>query len=128
MPRVLLINDDETIMDKTAGILEVMGWEVYTATTRQAALWTCIVRQPNLVIIDIEMRDGVGLELISTVHRADRTLFILAVTRGSHDDTLLEVAQASGASHYVIGPISATKLAKALEIDRVNGPFQPGRQ
>ncbi len=72
MSRVLLVNDDESIMDRTAGTLEDMGWEVHTATTRKAALWKCVARRPSLVIFDIEMRDGVGLELISTIHRTDK--------------------------------------------------------
>ncbi len=128
MSRVLLINDNQSIMDRTAGMLEDMGWEVHIAKSRKAALWTCVARRPSLAIIDIEMRGGAGLEMISTIRRTDTKLFVLAVTRGSQDDTLLRVAEVCGANHHVIGPVSEAKLFAAIEAGRTSGFFQAGTQ
>ena len=128
MSRVLLVNDNESIMDRTAGMLEDMGWEVHIANSHKAALWTCIARQPSLAVVDIEMQGGVGLETVSMLRRSDKELFILAVTRGSQDDTLLRVAEVCGANHHVIGPVSAAKLFAAIEAGRTSGFFQAGTQ
>ncbi len=128
MGRVLLLNDNELIMDRTAGMLEDMGWEVDIANSHKAALWTYIARRPSLAVVDIEMRGGVGLETISMLRRSDKKLFILAVTRGRHDDTLLKVAKVCGANHHVIGPVSAAKLFAAIEAGRVSGCFHAGPQ
>lgn len=128
MSRVLLINDNESIMDRTAGMLEDIGWEVHIANSHKAALWTCIDRQPSLAVVDIEMQGGAGLETISMLRRSDKKLFILAVTRGRHDDTLLKVAKVCGANHHVIGPVSAAKLFAAIEAGRTSGFFQAGTQ
>ncbi len=128
MSRVLLINDNESIMDRTAGMLEDMGWEVDIATSHKAALLTCIARRPSLAVVDIEMRGGAGLEMISTIRRTDKKLFILAVTRGSQDDTVLKVAEVCGANHHVIGPVSEAKLFAAIEAGRTSGFFQAGTQ
>ena len=128
MSRVLLINDNEPIMDRTAGMLEDMGWEVHIANSHKAVLSTCIARRPSLAVVDIQMRGGAGLEMISTIRRTDKKLFILAVTRGSQDDTLLRVAEVCGANHHVIGPVSEAKLFVAIEAGRSSGFFQAGTQ
>ena len=128
MSRVLLVNDNESIMDRTAGMLEDMGLEVHIAKSHKAAIWICIARRPSLAVVDIEMRGGAGLEMISTIRRTDKKLFILAVTRGGQDDTLLRVAEVCGANHHVIGPVSEAKLFAAIEAGRTSGFFQAGTQ
>lgn len=128
MRRILLINDYGSIMERTARMLDDMGWEVDIATSQKTALWTCNNRRPNLVVVDIEMRGGVGHEIISRIRRTDKKLFILAVTRGSQDDTLLKVAEVCGANHHVIGPVSQAKLFAAIETGRTSGFFQARTQ
>ena len=125
MRRVLLFTDNGSIMDRTAWMLEDMGWELYIASSHKAALWLCVARRPRLVIVDIEMRGGVGLETISTIRRSDKRPFIIAVTRGSRDATLLKVAEVFGADNHVIGPVSAKKLSAAIEAGQTSGRFGP---
>ena len=102
--------------------------EVHIAKSDKTALWICIARRPSLAVVDIETRGGAGLEMISTIRRTDKKLFILAVTRGSQDDTLLRVAEVCGANHHVIGPVSEAKLFVAIEAGRSSGFFQAGTQ
>jgi len=128
MGRVLLVNDKESIMDRTAAMLEDMGWQVHIASSHKAALWICVARRPSLAVVDIEMRGGAGLETISKIRRTDRKLAILAVTRGRYDDTLIKVAKECGANHYVIGPVSAAKLSAAIEAGLACGCLPTGPQ
>ena len=109
-------------------MLDDMGWEVGIATSQETALWTCNNRRPNLVVVDIEMRGGVGHEIISRIRRTDKKLFILAVTRSSPADTLIKVAAVCGANHHVIGPVSQAKLCAAIEAGRTRGFSQAGTQ
>ena len=102
--------------------------QVHIAKSHEAAIWICIARRPSLAVVDIEMRGGAGLELISAIRRTDKKLFILAVTRGSQDDALLRVAEVCGANHHVIGPVSEAKLFAAIEAGRTSGFFQAGTQ
>ena len=127
MSCVLLLNDNESIMSGTAEILENMGWQTDVTASRMDAFHSCLSRRPNLVIVDIEMQDGIGLKAISMLRRTNERLFILAVTRGSHDDKLLEVAKVCGADQLLIGPVSATKLSAAIEACRRSGLLQVDR-
>ena len=115
MNRVLLVNDEESITDKTTGMLETLGWEVARASSRDTALWLCVSGKPNLVIVDIEMTGGSGLETISTIRRTDKSVHILAVTRGRNEKTLLKVAEVCGANQHLIGPVSRWKLSAVIE-------------
>lgn len=115
MNRVLLVNDEESITNETAGMLETLGWEVVSASSRASALWVCVSKEPNLVIVDLEMRDRTGLDTISTIRRTDNSVHILAVTRGRNERTLLEVAEIRGANQHLIGPVSHSKLSAAIE-------------
>ena len=123
---VLLINDNESIMGRTARMLEDMGWEARVASSQKDALSVCAARRPSLAVVDIEMRGGVGLEAISMLRRSNKELFILAVTRGRRDDTLLKVAEVCGSNRHLIGPVSATKLSAAIEAGLADGRIQPG--
>jgi DNA-binding response OmpR family regulator len=114
-------------MSRTAEMLEDMDWQTVVAASRMDAFHSCLSRRPNLIIVDIEMQDGIGLKAISMLRRTNERLFILAVTRGSHDDKLLEVAKTCGADRQMIGPVSAPKLSAAIEAGRRDGLLHIGR-
>ena len=114
MKRVLLVNDDIGITERTASMLEDIGCEVYTADAREHVESSCLSNQPDTAIVDIEMKGGEGFELMSTIRRTRPTIMIVAVTRGAHQDVWPLVARACGASEYITGPVSANKLLNAV--------------
>ena len=115
MNRILLVNDRDAIMDRTAAMLEGLGWEVYVAHTEGLVFESCVAFRPGMLIADVEMSGGIGFEAISTARRLFRDLFIVAVTRGGHDELWPKVASVCGANRYVIGPVSTQKLEEAIE-------------
>jgi DNA-binding response OmpR family regulator len=117
MKRVLLVNDDPVILDRTAAMLEEMGYEVYVATTAELARESSRSYPPDIAIVDVEMRNGVGFELIAELNRAETGILVVAVTRGDHKELWPKVAQICGATEYVVGPVSALKLKDAIAPD-----------
>lgn len=115
MSQLLLVNDDKQVLDRTAVMLEEMGWEVYIACEERLVFESCVARRPSLLIADIEMADGQGFDSITTARRLFPSLFILAVTRGSHEDIWPKVAEVCGASRYIVGPVSAAQLSEAID-------------
>lgn len=114
MNQLLLINDVIHIADRTAVMLEEMGWEVYVVSEEKYVFEFCVARRPSLVVADIEMAGGQGFESIATARRLFPDLFILAVTRGSHKEIWPKVAEACGANRYIIGPVSSAQLSEAI--------------
>jgi DNA-binding response OmpR family regulator len=111
----VLINDNESIRDRTAAMLHEMGWEVWAADKDEAIFESLVARRPMMVIVDIEMEGGAGFEAISTARRLYSSLFIVAVTRGDDQEIWKKVAGACGANDYVAGPVSATKLQDVIQ-------------
>ncbi|MGI9235455.1 MAG: response regulator [Woeseiaceae bacterium] len=82
MNLVLLVNDNEEVRDRTAAMLTELGWEVFLADSEKLVLESAELR-PTIMIIDVEMRDGIGFESISTARRLFEDIFIIAVTRAA---------------------------------------------
>lgn len=115
MKQVLLINDNDVIRKRTATMLHEMGWEVWVADKDEEIFESLVARRPMMVIVDIEMAGGAGFEAISTARRLYSSLFIVAVTRGDGEEIWKKVAVACGASDYIAGPVSATKLQGVIQ-------------
>ncbi len=115
MRNVLLVNDHLEILNRTAIMLEQLGWEVYVATTETLAFESCCARRPNFVIVDVEMSGGAGFESISTTRKLFPDLFVVAVTRGGHKELWPKVATACGANRYIVGPVSSPKLIATID-------------
>ena len=112
--KVLLVSNDQVIIDRTAAMLEDFGCEVYVATDEYLAGDACADVQPDTAIVDIEMPGGRGFEAISLIRRNGVGIFVIAVTRGAHREVWPKVAEACGATQYITGPISASKLVNAV--------------
>lgn len=121
MNHVLLANDDDEICDRTATMLIALGWDVYVADGDDRVFESLVARRPNLLVVDIEMESGAGFEIISSARRLYASLFIVAVTRGGDMKLWSEGAIACGASIYVVGPVSKTKLAAAIDFGLTKG-------
>lgn len=115
MRNVLLVNDHLEILNRTAIMLEQLGWEVYVATTEELAFESCCARRPTFVIVDVEMNGGAGFESISTTRRLFPDLFLVAVTRGGHKEIWPKVATACGANRYIVGPVSSPQLIATID-------------
>jgi len=118
--QVLLINDDSQVRNRTAAMLHELGWEVWMADKDEVIFESLVARRPMMVIVDIEMQGGAGFEAISTARRLYSSLFIVAVTRGKNDELWKRVSAACGANHYVVGPVSPTKLQAAIQAESMS--------
>ncbi len=125
MSAALLVNDNASILERTAGMLDDMGWEVHVATSPESAMWISVARAPKLVVVDIDMNGGAGFETITRVRRGDKGAYIVAVTRGRDEAVPFKVASACGANHHVAGPVSATDLSSAIETGQEMGFIEP---
>lgn len=115
MNRALIVNDNDFITNRTAGLLDASVWEVYTTESDVTAPNACAEWRPDLAIVDIDMRGGTGFEAISAIRRTHPCIFIVAVSRGRHEEMPKKVAEACGADHFVGGPVSTSKLQEAVE-------------
>ena len=58
--RVLVVEDDETILELLSGSLRFAGFDVMTAASGTEALRAVAASKPDVVLLDVLMPDGDG--------------------------------------------------------------------
>ena len=117
MNRILLVNDDMETVNRTATMLEALKWDVYLANTDENVFETCVAHRPSLVIIDLEMKGGIGFDCIGTVRRLFPDLFIIAVAPRVSDKLWPAAAAICGANRVIEGPLSSSLQSLSEAID-----------
>jgi DNA-binding NtrC family response regulator len=79
MPRILVIDDDETVRDAMKTAFEAEGFEVETAENGGPGIQAIEAAQVDAVIVNI-WPDMDGLEAIGAVRKRNRTVPVIAVS------------------------------------------------
>lgn len=105
--RVMVVDDDPAVSDSTAMLLELEGHTVRVADTGQSALEQMPVFRPQVVLLDIGMKDMDGFEIVKRLRALPegRDLCVVAVT-GYADDKTRTQALASGFTYFMVKPVS----------------------
>src|SRR3954449_12638954 len=116
MTRVLVVEDDPATAAFLADNLEADGFEVATASAIGEAIRAIELRQPDLIVLDVLLEDGSGLEVLDRVRASDGTsaridpdVPVLVLSgRGSEVERVRGFAR--GADDYVVKPFSYPEL------------------
>jgi DNA-binding response OmpR family regulator len=125
MSVVMLISDDEATTKRTRSTLEGMSMDVVVAANESDVTRLCAACRPSIVIADVEMPCGAGFEAIGTVRRLKRDAYIIAISRGNHQEKWLNVATACGADTYVPWPLTLLGLVGAIDASRTDAKWLP---
>ena len=116
MVKVFLVDDHEVVRRGLAGLLasdpelEIVGeaGSVSEAKARIPAL------KPDVVVLDVRLPDGNGIELCRDLVSEHPDLRCLMLTSFTSDEAMLEAILA-GASGYVVKDIKGMELAQAIK-------------
>ncbi|OEV05792.1 response regulator transcription factor [Streptomyces oceani] len=112
--RILVVEDDQTIVDAISIRLRAEGFQVQTATDGPGAVDTAEAWQPDLLILDIMLPGFDGLEVCRRV-QAQRPLPVLMLT-ARDDETDMLVGLGVGADDYMTKPFSMRELAARVHV------------
>ena len=121
MNNAMLASDDANICDRTATMLTSLGWEVYVISAEELLHDNLSVEVPQLILVDIEMKNGVGFDLILRARRRFPDAFIIAATRGGDRDLWPGLVDMCGADRYLVGPVSKSKIAGQIDVAMSRG-------
>jgi CheY-like chemotaxis protein len=112
---VLLVEDEPLLRGAFRALLEVSGYRVLEAGTGQEALDRAAEELPDLVLLDLGLPDGDGLEVARKLRQREetRTTPIVAMTGRSGRDTPGECA-AAGCTDHLVKPISPRELVRRI--------------
>jgi two-component system response regulator HydG len=116
---ILVLDDDLSVTDSIRLLLSDAGYEVQTAHRVKQALAIFAGRQFDLVITDLCLPDGTGIDVITHVKsEAPETEVILMTGHGSLDVTIEAIKR--GAYYYLEKPCTPatlqTLINRALEV------------
>jgi DNA-binding response OmpR family regulator len=109
--RVLLVEDDTRLADALTVALRGQGHAVRRTTTAAEAL---AAPPADLVLLDLGLPDGDGVEVCRILRQRDDDVAIIAVTaRGEDRDKVLGLR--SGADDYLVKPFSLAELGARID-------------
>lgn len=117
--RILLVDDDETFSRVLSRALSRRGYSVRCAATFQQALEQAAEQQPNKAVVDLNLGDTTGLQLIPELLVLCPDMRILILTGYSSVATAVEAIKL-GAINYLCKPASTDELVAAFEGQKAN--------
>ena len=115
MPAVLLVDDDELILERLKLIVLEAGYEVFTASSGDAALAALQKNFMSIVIVDRDMPGMDGLALCKAVRQRTWTGYVYLMVLTAHDtEEEVLVGLRAGADDYVSKRVSEAQLIARL--------------
>lgn len=110
MKPVLLLVEDEAALARGLELnFDLEGWETVGAATLAQARAALRARRPDLVLLDLNLPDGDGLELLREWKDRDPSLAVLVLTaRAADEDRIAGLSR--GADDYVTKPFHLQEL------------------
>jgi DNA-binding NtrC family response regulator len=111
--RVLLVDDDPGVSEVIGLLLEREGYAVESAATLKEALTRVDTRAPDVVVTDLKLPDGTGLDVIAVLRGRHPGLPIVMITSYSSMESAIAALRA-GAVDYVIKPFNNEEFLRAV--------------
>ncbi|QBE64444.1 sigma-54-dependent transcriptional regulator [Pseudoduganella lutea] len=130
-PRVLVVDDEDDLRDLLEITLLKMGLDVDGAADLKSARALLAAHDHDLVLTDMRLPDGLGLDLVREIAASGRNLPVAVVTAfGSAENAV--VALKAGAFDYVTKPLQLDQLRlmvqSALKLNVPSGPAVPSAE
>jgi two-component system response regulator AtoC len=116
--RILIVDDEETLCYFLKESLEEKGYQAVAAYTARDGLDFVAKQQIDLVLLDLKLPDGDGLDVLYEIRKVDSNLPVIVLTAHAGVESAVQ-AMKLGAYDYLEKPINLEELsitaAKALE-------------
>jgi DNA-binding response OmpR family regulator len=123
--RILLVDDEATLLETLAFNLRGSGYEVVTAMDGVAALEQAQAEAPDLIILDLMLPELDGLTVCRSLRQVSDTPILVLTARTGELDKI--VGLESGADDYMTKPFSLGELqARIRALLRRAGPSRLG--
>ncbi|MGO4477449.1 two-component system response regulator KdpE [Massilia sp. 2TAF26] len=112
----LLVEDEPHIRRFVRGALEQEGWQVHEAATLQRGLVEAGTRKPDLVILDLGLPDGDGVDFIGDLRAWSAVPVIVLSARVDEEEKIRALDR--GADDYLTKPFGVGELLARVRASR----------
>ncbi len=120
MAKILVVDDSSLSRRILRRILESAGHTVTEAVDGATAMETYFLERPDLVMLDLTMRDINGLEVLERLRQLDPRARILIATADIQNSTR-QMAEDRGARGLLNKPFAAEQVLAAVEATLAGG-------
>lgn len=116
--KILIIDDEKSIIDTLSSILEDEGYNVSTASSGEKGLEMFSRHEPDIILLDVWMPDMDGIETLRKIRERDEDVSIIMISGHSNIDNAVNAIKL-GAYDFLEKPLSLDKvlilIKRALE-------------
>ncbi len=110
---ILIVESDAALAQSLHDGLAGLGYTVELALHGGDGLMLASLSRPDVVILDVELCDRTGLEVMRQLHELDTSIAVVMLG-DSGDGPARRVALKAGAFDYLRKPVEADDLARAV--------------
>ena len=114
MVKILVVDDEHSILETLQMFLEEKGLQVFTADTGEKGLLLFEREQPQIVILDIRLPDGNGLDVLKSMMEHQGPSKIIMITAFQDMETTI-MAMKRGAFDYIHKPLDIDQVEQAVD-------------
>jgi two-component system nitrogen regulation response regulator GlnG len=114
MPTLLVIDDEQSVRYSFRRVFHGDALQVLTAATIAAGREQFQQANPDIVVLDLQLPDGNGLDLFREIHAQDPKRPVIFITAHGTTETAIE-AMKGGAFDYLVKPLDLDKLSQVIE-------------
>jgi DNA-binding response OmpR family regulator len=104
MLKLLVVEDQKTILEELVEVLEKQGYAVFKALTGKEAIALIHEQKPQIIILDLYLDDMSGLNVLKEAKAVNPKTCVIVLT-GFDVESTKEKAFALGADYFLIKPI-----------------------
>jgi len=111
--KILVIDDEESILNLVSAYLRQEGYAYQTATDGPAGLKAARAFQPDLIVLDIMLPGMDGIELLAQLRRESQVYVIMLTAKSDETDKVIGLSV--GADDYLTKPFSPRELMARIK-------------
>jgi two-component system alkaline phosphatase synthesis response regulator PhoP len=111
--KILVIDDEPSILNLVTAYLRQEGYEYYTATDGLSGMKAARAFKPDLIVLDIMLPGMDGIELLSQLRRESDVYVIMLTAKAEETDKVIGLSV--GADDYLTKPFSPRELIARIK-------------
>lgn len=112
--KIVVVEDDPLISKLLERVLHDEGFSVVVAETLKKGLIVCATHKPDLIILDLGLPDGDGMELLDA-YRKHNSVPVIVVSARDNEKSKVEALDA-GADDYLTKPFSSEEFLARVRV------------
>ncbi len=116
MHKILIVDDEESLLKNIADFLTVKGHEVFTSTDGDSGLEILKKNNPHLMVLDLHLKEGpAGTQILRTAKMLKPDIKVIMFTGFGEEDDAKDNCISLGADAFLSKPTSLKKLTETIE-------------